>query len=228
MRGALHVHGRRVFVVSLTSTALLLVAAVVVSLTTARTSALIAPVPSGGRTAQLLATSLPPGFLPPATASFAAHIPPVELAIPAIGVRSRLVGLHLNPDGTLQVPVDYAVAGWFSDGSDPGDAGPPAVVVGHVDSKAGPGVFFRLPELRTGDMILIRRADGADLRFRVYRTAVYPKATFPAHAVYAAQPGPELRLITCTGVFNTTTGHYQSNLVVYARLAPALSTGPHR
>jgi len=28
--------------------------------------------------------------------------------------------------------------------------------------------------------------------------------------------GAALRLITCTGVFDETTGHYQSNLVVFA------------
>lgn len=225
---ALHGRRLRVFVGSLTTAAALMVAAVLVSLTTASTSGLVAPTPSTLRDPHVAATSVPPGFQPPASAVATRHLPPVELAVPAIGVRSRLTRLHLNADGTLQVPTDYGLAGWFSDGSYPGDSGPPAVIVGHVDSKAGPGVFYRLSELRTGDVVLIRRADGADLRFRVYRTAVYPKKAFPAHTVYAAEPGPELRLITCTGVFDATTGHYLSNLVVYARLFPALSSGPHR
>ena len=38
--------------------------------------------------------------------------PPVRIEIPSIGVSSALVRLGLNPDGTMQVPGDYGVAGW--------------------------------------------------------------------------------------------------------------------
>jgi hypothetical protein len=34
--------------------------------------------------------------------------------------------------------------------------------------------------------------------------------------VYGATPAPELRLITCGGTFNYSTGSYLSNTVVYA------------
>lgn len=181
---------------------------------------LTAAVPTGDRSSAA-ATQVPHGFSAPAVAIPSGHLPPVEVAVPVIAVRSRLVGLRLNADGTLQVPSDYGVAGWYSDGPAPGDSGPPAIVVGHVDSKAGPGIFFRLSELRPGDAILIRRSDGTDVRFTVYRSAEFRKDAFPASQVYAAHSTPELRLITCTGVFNRTSGHYESNLVVYARLAPA-------
>jgi hypothetical protein len=35
--------------------------------------------------------------------------------------------------------------------------------------------------------------------------------------VYGRTDGARLRLITCTGVFDTSSGHYRDNLVVYAR-----------
>jgi len=41
--------------------------------------------------------------------------------------------------------------------------------------------------------------------------------------VYGPTPGPVLRLITCTGDFDHTTGHYRDNAVVTAL---PLSTGP--
>lgn len=191
---------------------------------------LAAAVPSGDRSTAA-AERVPSGFSSPAAAAPVGHVPPVEVAVPVIAVRSRLVGLRLNADGTLQVPTDYGVAGWYSDGPAPGDSGPPAIIVGHVDSKAGPGIFYRLSELRSGDAILVRRSDGTDVRFTVYRSAEYAKDKFPATQVYAAQSSPELRLITCTGVFNRSTGHYESNLVVYARLdttaaIPAPRTSP--
>ena len=191
----------------------------VVALRPAPNPTLHARIPAGDRVSTRAAAEVPKDFTPPTSTPLAAHVPPVEVAIPAIAVRSRLIGLHLNADGTLQVPQSYGIAGWYSDGPAPGDTGHPAVIVGHVDSKVGPGIFYRLPELKNGDAVLVRRADGSDVRFVVYRAADYPKDAFPADQVYAAQPQPELRLITCTGTFNQATGHYTSNRVVYARLA---------
>lgn len=150
--------------------------------------------------------------------------PPLEVVVPAIGVRSRLLGLRLNLDGTVQVPDDYGVAGWYRDGPAPGDPGA-ALILGHVDSTSGPGIFFRLHELRKGDPVLVRRADGTTARFVVERSATFPKSRFPAAKVYAATARPELRLVTCSGDF--AAGHYLDNLVVFARLAvPAPATRP--
>ncbi len=191
----------------------------VVALRPASHPALVSATPSGDRVDPVTAARVPDGFTAP-TGTLAAHVPPVEIAVPAIAVRSRLIGLRLNSDNTLQVPADYGIAGWYSDGPAPGDTGPPAVIVGHVDSHAGPGIFYRLTELHKGDAVLVRRADGTDVRFVVYRTADFPKDSFPAKQVYAAHPDPELRLITCTGTFNSLTGHYKGNRVVYARIAP--------
>ena len=158
---------------------------------------------------------------PPVRQLRAPSAPPLEVLVPKIGVRSNLVGLRLNIDGTVQVPASYGVAGWYRDGPAPGDPGP-AVILGHVDSTTGPGVFFRLHELRRGDAVLVRRADGTTARFLVDRLAEYPKDRFPAAKVYAATARPELRLITCTGDF--AHGHYLDNLVVYAHQAIAAPT----
>ena len=49
-----------------------------------------------------------------------------------------LVRLGLNPDGTMQVPGDYQVAGWFTGAPQPGQLGR-AVIAGHVDSRAQRG-----------------------------------------------------------------------------------------
>lgn len=150
--------------------------------------------------------------------------PPLEVLVPRIGVRSKLVGLRLNLDGTVQVPDSYGVAGWYRDGPAPGDPGA-ALILGHVDSKSGPAIFFRLRELRKGDAVLVLRADGTTARFIVDRLAAYPKARFPAAKVYAQAGPPELRLITCTGAFSK--GHYVDNLVVFARqLVPAPAQRP--
>ena len=144
--------------------------------------------------------------------------PPVAVEIPSIGVSSRLIRLGLNADGTMEVPRDYGVAGWFTGGAMPGEDGP-AVISGHVDSRSGPAVFYRLRDLGRGDTVRVRRADGRWLRFEVTGSARYAKAAFPTDAVFGPVTGPVLRLITCGGAFDRSSGHYLDNVVVTARPA---------
>jgi sortase (surface protein transpeptidase) len=144
--------------------------------------------------------------------------PPVRIEIPAIGVSSNLVRLGLNRDGTMQVPGDYSVAGWFTGGPAPGDTGP-AVIVGHVDSRTGPAIFYRLRDLRDGDTIKVRRADGKTLRFVADGVARYAKRAFPTQAVFGPEPDPVLRLVTCGGRFDRARRSYVDNLIVTAHLA---------
>jgi hypothetical protein len=165
------------------------------------------------RTAGFEVGKLPERVAAPGSASV-----PVRLVIPEIGVATRLVRLGLEPDGGMQVPEDFGDAGWFAGGPVPGQVGP-AVIAGHVDSKTGPAVFYRLRELRPGQAILVERADGARLRFLVEQARSYPKAGFPTAAVFGPVPSAALRLITCTGDFDRARGSYRDNLVVFARLA---------
>ncbi|MGQ0480127.1 MAG: class F sortase [Pseudonocardia sp.] len=141
---------------------------------------------------------------------------PVGLSIPTIGVdEPALIRLGRAGDGTMQVPVDYGEAGWFTGGPPPGAPGP-AVIAGHVDSKAGPAVFFRLRELRPGDPVDVRLDDGTTARFAVDGVQQYPKNEFPTDTVFGPVPGSALRLITCGGSFDPVAGSYRDNIVVYA------------
>ena len=145
-----------------------------------------------------------------------ARVPrPVALTIPAIGVRTTLVDLGLTSTGALQVPSSTSVAGWYTGSPRPGAIGS-AVIAGHIDSRLGPGVFFRLSRLRRGDRVYVRRADGTLAVFRVTAVRMYAKDEFPTRAVYGPTPDAELRLITCGGVFDSGLGSYLSNTVVYA------------
>jgi hypothetical protein len=62
----------------------------------------------------------------------------------------------------------------------------------------------------------VRRADGTLAVFRVTAEHMYPKPDFPTEQVYGPVPDAELRLITCGGVFDSATGSYLSNVVVFA------------
>jgi sortase (surface protein transpeptidase) len=143
--------------------------------------------------------------------------PPVSLTIPAIGVHARLIHLRLSRSGALQAPRSTTVAGWYAGSPPPGATGS-SVIGGHVDSHTGPGVFFRLRLLRQGDRIFVRQAGGRLAVFRVTSVHHYLKARFPTSRVYGPVPTPQLRLITCGGIFDPASGSYLSNIVVYATL----------
>jgi hypothetical protein len=142
---------------------------------------------------------------------------PVRLQIPAIDVSTPLVKLGRLPDGSLEVPKAWGTAGWYDQGPRPGQPGP-AVILGHVDSKSGPAVFYQLRALRPGDSVRVGLADGRTLTFRVQRLQRYPKDEFPTEAVYFPTLNRELRLITCGGEFDYARGSYLDNVVVYATL----------
>jgi hypothetical protein len=152
--------------------------------------------------------------------------PPRRIRIPAIGVSARVIPLGLNPDGTMQTPSNFSVAGWYKPWREPGERGS-AVITGHVDSVSGPAVFYRLRELRRGNIIRVGRADGSVVRFRVEGLERWPKAAFPSRRVFRPTRISTLRLVTCSGNFDASTGHYVDNTIVYGvrvrrRLRPAV------
>lgn len=142
---------------------------------------------------------------------------PVALSIPAIGVNVPLSELGLNPDDTVQVPTDFQEPGWYEFGPSPGQLGS-SVILGHVDSYQGPAVFFQLRSLRRGDQVQVTLADGVIAHFVVRQVAMYLKTNFPTLAVYGSHGYSALQLVTCGGVFDSQTGHYLSNVVVYTSL----------
>lgn len=152
---------------------------------------------------------------------------PVAVTIPAIGAHSTLIPLGLAPDGTLAVPpvTEPDQASWYMQGNYgviPGQPGP-ALISGHVsgqeDGVSVPGVFARLHELGPGDEVIVDR-DGADpLTFVITVVETYDKDAFPWDHVAADTPTPQLRLITCSGVFREDVRSYSGNLVVFAVLA---------
>ena len=142
---------------------------------------------------------------------------PVRVRIAAIGVDAPLIALGLDANRALEVPERFDVAGWWSGGYRPGEPGP-AVIAGHVDSKTGPAVFYRLGKLERGDAVTVERRDGSTVRFIVRAVGHYAKAAFPTKQVYGPTPRPTLRLITCSGDFDRSTGHYIDNTVVYAEI----------
>jgi hypothetical protein len=157
---------------------------------------------------------------------------PISISIPVIGVSSRLLYVGLNPDGTIQVPPldDPPLtneAAWYKYSPTPGQAGP-SIIEGHVDSlSAGPSVFFRLGDLKPGDLVDITLADRQVAVFKITGVRLYPKDQFPTSTVYGNTDYAALRLITCGGSFDEQSHHYRSNIVVFASLVSSHPAQAH-
>jgi Sortase domain len=138
---------------------------------------------------------------------------PAHISIPSLGVSADVQHVSSTATG-IEVP-QVGRAGWFDEGPRPGEPGR-AVVIGHLDSQTGPGLFALLPGVRTGTDVSVTDAAGAVHRFKVVGKAQVPKATFPSSAVYGSSSRPSLVLITCAGPYTPGVG-YRDNVLVYAR-----------
>ena len=149
--------------------------------------------------------------------AFLARSRPIHLWIPNLKLSVPLSELGLNPDGSVQVPTNFNVPGWYKFGPTPGERGS-AVILGHVDTFRGPAVFFYLRSLRPGNQVIVELADHKIAHFAVLGLRMYTKAQFPERIVYGSRPYSALQLVTCGGVFDHATHHYLSNIVVYTKL----------
>jgi len=142
---------------------------------------------------------------------------PIHIGIPSLGVSASVSELGLNRDGSVQVPSNFHVPGWYKYGPAPGQRGS-AVILGHVDSYKGAAVFYRLKDLKLGSRVNVTLANRTVVRFTVIGLREYTKSNFPSRVVYGTRSYSALQLVTCGGTFDRATGHYESNIVAYTAL----------
>ncbi len=143
---------------------------------------------------------------------------PVRLRIPAIDVDTgEFVDLGLDAENRMKVPEGADEVGWYTESPTPGEVGP-SVLAAHVDWNNEKGVFYELRELGDGDTVTVDRADGSRILFEIHSVERYAKDEFPTDKVYGNTQHPELRLITCGGVFDRSAQSYEDNDVAYARM----------
>jgi Sortase domain len=139
---------------------------------------------------------------------------PVRISIPAAGVNAAVQPVG-ERDGRMEVPP-IGRAGWFDAGPRPGEPGR-AVIVGHLDTRHGPGLFAKVPSLSPGTDISVLDRRGDRYRYSVVGSAQVSKERFPVSNVYGASKAPVLVVVTCGGPYRH--GHYQDNVLLYARAA---------
>jgi hypothetical protein len=147
----------------------------------------------------------------------AAGAVPVRVDLPSLGVSAAIRPVGVDDRGTLQIPADVAVVGWYRYGPRPGDPAGSTVLSGHLDSaEQGRGAFFRLRRLAPGESIVVHGSDGRARRYRVVARQEWPKGKVPLDRLFARTGAPRLTLVTCGGGFREDVGSYLDNVVVTA------------
>ncbi|WP_190065126.1 class F sortase [Streptomyces griseocarneus] len=187
----------------------------------------IAKAPKAGDVAA--AEGRPPALgLPPVHASLPGA-GPQTLIIKALGLRAPIEAHGLDQLGGVEPPPyerPNAVA-WYQDGPRPGSPGA-AVLVGHVDTKRSPAVFYELSNIKRGTAITVVRSDGSTADFTVENVSLVANDKFDADKVYgpADTKRAELRLITCGGDYDRAQHEYKANVVVSAYLTGTGQAAP--
>ncbi|MEU9924487.1 class F sortase [Streptomyces griseoluteus] len=164
------------------------------------------------------------GITLPAPAAPLPDSTPQRVDIPQLAIQAPVVKRGLDSRGGIDPPPfdQPGVVGWYGAGTTPGADGT-ALLVGHVDTRTRPAVFYRLSTLEPGETVRVVRADGKVARFTIDDVEVLPADHFDAARAYGTRhPGrAELRLITCGGTYDHTTRAYTANVVVSAYLTGA-------
>ncbi|QHJ71342.1 class F sortase [Planococcus halotolerans] len=142
---------------------------------------------------------------------------PALIEIPAIKAQAKVIPVGQTADGNMEAPKSIYEIGWYEPGTKPGGSGN-AVLAGHVDGLSQPGTFYNLKKLEPGDEIHITGTEGKKLTFKVKGKASYSPEDAPIQEIFGNSSESHLNLITCTGVFDDQTGHYEERLVVFTEL----------
>ena len=141
---------------------------------------------------------------------------PRAIYIDKINVKARTLPMGVNPDGSMQAPINIFDAGWFSSSAKPGEAGA-MVIDAHVSGRVGTGLFSKLATLTAGDVVTIEKGDGSKVQYKVLHLEKVPLDQIDMKKVLLPHDGVTrgLNLITCAGTYSKDTGTYDQRTVVY-------------
>lgn len=147
-----------------------------------------------------------------------ASVPPVRVQVGAEDIDLPVVPVGVESGGAfMELPEDPAVAGWYRFGPDALSEDGNVVVAAHIDSPSYPiGPFSRLRDLSSGEIVVVTNTDGSQSQYVVASVTYYAKQDLPTESLFAREGTRELVLITCGGAFDSSTGHYEDNVVVVA------------
>lgn len=119
--------------------------------------------------------------------------------------------------GSLAVPDDIRMAGWWRGGSRLGDPFGATLLAAHVDSfTQGLGPYAGLLSVRAGQRVVLT-SPHLTQTFAVVSLRLVPRRTLARrHHLFSARGDRRLVLVTCAGPYDATRGGYQNLAVVTA------------
>jgi hypothetical protein len=151
---------------------------------------------------------------------------PISLNSPDLGVDSPVVTTSMDASRSLVVPEDVMETGWYDGSRRLGASYGSTVIVGHRDSATqGSGALFGIEEIPLGATITVTAQDGTAHEFIVDSVEFIDKDSLPQEAprIFTHRGPYRLVLITCGGAFDESIRSYESNVVIIALPAPAVS-----
>ena len=128
----------------------------------------------------------------------------------------------------LYVPPDPGSVSWASEDAAPGSGYGTIILVGHVNMGGVAGAFADLADYRVGQIITLVLADGRRMSYAVAASPIEVnkdkleprrQELFDQTHSYGLPGQPtsgRLLLLSCGGRFDNRTGHYESNIFVFA------------
>jgi LPXTG-site transpeptidase (sortase) family protein len=170
------------------------------------------PVQDQGQNGQVLGTNQAP------TQIKTTRTGPDRLVIDKLEIDAYIQHVGLARSGNMGVPTNFKDVGWYKLGPEPGEAGN-AVIAGHLDNALGlAGVFSKISTLESGDIIVVKNADGKTRRFKVVKKQIYDYTSADTREIFKSDGPSRLVLITCSGTWLRSERSYTSRLVVFADL----------
>ncbi|MFJ4296904.1 MULTISPECIES: class F sortase [unclassified Curtobacterium] len=152
--------------------------------------------------------------VPPVAPAAAA---PARVAVDWAGVTAPVRPEGVDDQGAMALPPDPAVAGWYRYGAAPAATQGTVVLAAHVDAVGyGIGPFAHLRDVPEGRTITVTDTAGAETRWRIDSVSLLEKRGLPWDRIFRTDGDRRLVLVTCGGVFDEQTHHYESNLVITA------------
>ncbi len=141
---------------------------------------------------------------------------PRALYISKLGIAARVLPMGVNPDGSVQAPLNIYDSGWYSGSVQPGQIG--AVFIdGHASGPTHFGLFGNLYKLTVGDTLQIEKGDGTRLTYKVVHTEVVDKDKVDMKSMLLPY-GKALRglnLMTCAGEWVQNGKTLSQRVLVY-------------
>lgn len=161
-----------------------------------------------------------PALASPGVVTLPAPVPvtaPSRLRLVDQAITARVDVSGLASDGSMVIPQDPSVIGWYSRGALPGAARGSMVLAGHINSRAsGPGVLAALAKAKVGDTVVVQLTDGRGFAYRVSQIEQFHKRSLPLATIFDDAGPHQLTLLTCYGRFLGSDLGYEDNLVVTA------------